>query len=82
MGAFSDVVNIALTLPTKILGAAEAAVTDAVHLFNDIGSGAIVGDLESLPGVVVSEVTAGWGEFTAGIVDDWNAVTHEVACFF
>lgn len=82
MGAFSDVVNIALTLPTKLYGAAEAAVTDAVKLFNDIESGAIVDDLESLPGVVVSEVTAGWGDFTAGIVDDWNAVKHGATCFF
>ncbi|MCJ1429558.1 hypothetical protein MMC29_007473 [Sticta canariensis] len=80
VGAFSDVVNIILTLPTKLLGAAEAAVTDAVHLVNDIESGAIVGDIESLPGVVVSEVTAGWGQFTAGIVGDWEAVTHGVGC--
>lgn len=82
MDAFSDVVHIALTLPTEIKAAAEAAETEAVKVFNDIESGAIIKDIENLPGVVVSEITAGWGEFTAGLVDDWNAVTHEVACFF
>ena len=81
MDTFSDVVNIALTLPTEIKGAVEAAVTEAVRVFNDIESGDIIKDIENLPGVVVSEITAGWGRFTAELVDDWNAVTHEVACF-
>lgn len=70
MGAFTDVVNIAVTLPTEIEGAAKAAVTEAVRVFNDIESGAIIGDIESLPGVVVSEVTAKWGQFRAGLVND------------
>ena len=57
-------------------------MTDAVKLFNDIESGDIIKDIENLPGVVVSEITAGWGAFTAGLEEGWNAVTHEVACLF
>lgn len=81
-GAFSDVLNIAETLPTEILGAAEAIVTDAANLFNDIENGNIVSDLEQIPGIVVSDITAGWGDFTSGLVDAWDEATDGIACFF
>ncbi|KAG8530047.1 uncharacterized protein KY384_005529 [Bacidia gigantensis] len=81
-GAFKDVLSLFVTLPSELVGAAEAAVTDAVHIFNDIETGAIVSDLEELPGVIVSDVTSAWGDLTSGLEDDWNAATHAIACFF
>lgn len=66
--SFTDIVNITLALPSEVEEAAEAAVTGAVKLFNDIESGAIVSDIKNIEGVVVSDVTAGWGDFTAGVL--------------
>lgn len=85
IGIFKDVVGIFATLPTQIAGVAEAAVTDAVKVFNDIGTGAIVSDLEGLPGVIVSDVTNAWGDLTSGLVDDWNALKDgigKIPCIF
>ena len=82
VGIFSDVVGIAVQLPTAILGAAESVVTDAVDVFNDIEDGSIVQDLENLPGVVASDVVAGWGDLTDGIEAGWSEATNAIACFF
>ena len=60
------------------MNVAEAAVTDVVDVANEIENGTIVSEIEKLPSEVASVVTQGWGEFTAGIVDDWNDFT----CFF
>lgn len=79
---FKDTIGIFLTLPSQIISAAEAGITDAAKIFNDIGSGAIVSDIENLPGVIVSDVTNAWGDLTSGLEDDWNAATHAIACFF
>ena len=57
-------------------------MTDAAHIFNDIGTGAIVDDIEQIPGAVVSLVTEEWGDFTSALVGDWDALTHVVGCFF
>lgn len=78
----SDVVGIFASLPTQIVDAAEAAVTDAVNVFNDIESGAIVSDLERIPGVIVSDITNAWGDLTSGLVHDWNEATDAINCFF
>ncbi|KAL8831725.1 MAG: hypothetical protein Q9191_000696 [Dirinaria sp. TL-2023a] len=77
-----DVINIAVSLPTEILDAAESVVTDAVNVFNDIEDGSIVSDLAQIPGIVVSDVTAGWADFTSGLVDAWDDATSDIACFF
>ena len=71
-----------MTLPSQLIGAAQAAVTDAANIFDDIESGAIVTDIENLPGVVLSDATSAWGDFTSGLVDDWNAATNAIACLF
>ena len=81
VGAFKDMVGIFLTLLSQIVSAAEVGITDAAKIFNDIESGAIVSDIENLPGVIVSDVTSVWGDFTSGLEDDWNAATHAFACF-
>jgi len=77
---FHDVVHIAASLPTEIFDAAQAVVTDAVQVFNDIEDGSIVSDLERVPGSVVSDVTAGWGDFTHGVVGFWNGATSDNGC--
>lgn len=69
-----DVVGIFASLPTQIVDAAEAAVTNAVNVFNNIGSGAIVSDLEMIPGVIVSDITNAWGDLKSGFVNDWNCL--------
>lgn len=81
-GAISDLLHIFLTLPTEIVDVAEATITGAVNVFNDIESGAIVDDLKKLPGVIVSDITNAWGDLTSGLEDDWNAATHAIACAF
>ncbi|MCJ1264677.1 hypothetical protein MMC22_004551 [Lobaria immixta] len=82
IGIFSNIVGIFGTLPSQIVGEAKAAVTDAVHVFNDIGTGAITSDLAQIPGVVVADITKDWGDLTSGLVDDWNAAAGAVGCFF
>ncbi|KAL9591685.1 MAG: hypothetical protein Q9179_007474, partial [Wetmoreana sp. 5 TL-2023] len=67
LGDFKNVIGIFVTLPSEIVGAAAAAVTDAAHIFNDIGHGTIISDIENLPGVRVSDVTSAWGDFTVGL---------------
>ena len=79
---FKDVINIALSLPSEILDAAEAAATDAANVFNDIEDGSIIKDIENLPGVVVSDVTKGWADFTDELTDAWGQFTSDVECFF
>ena len=74
--------GIFVTLPSQLVNAAGAAVTDAAKLFNDIENGAIISDLEKLPNVVVSDITKAWGDLTSGLEDDWKAATHAIACFF
>ena len=80
IGAFKDVVGIFQKLPTQIKYEAEAAVTEAAKVFNDIGTGAIVSDIARLPHVVVSDVTSAWGDLTSGLKDGWNAATDAFAC--
>ena len=81
LGSFTDAVGIFLTLPSEIVDAAEAAVTDAVNVFDDIESGAIISDLADIPNVVVSDVTSAWGDLTEGFQDGWDAATDAIACF-
>lgn len=52
------------------------------NVFNDIETGAIVSDLEKLPGVIVSNITSAWGDFKPGLEDDWNAAKRAIACGF
>ena len=80
--AFQPLVGIFETLPSELVNAAEAAVTDAATIFNDIGTGAIVDDIEQIPGAVVSLVTEEWGDFTSALVDGWDAATDAVGCLF
>ncbi|KAG7006537.1 hypothetical protein G7Y79_00014g037120 [Physcia stellaris] len=80
--AFQSIIGIFETLPSELIGAAEAAVTDAAQIFNDIGTGAIIDDIEQIPGAVVSLVTEEWGDFTSALVNDWDAATDAIACFF
>ena len=82
ISAFSDILGIFVTLPTQLIGAAEAAITEAANLFNDIETGAIVSDIENIPGIVVSDVTSAWGDLTSGLEGDWTAATSAIACFF
>ena len=78
IGTFTDVAGIFGILPTKVLSAAEAGITDAANLFNGIESGAIT----SYPDVIASGVTSAWGDFTSDLVDTCEAVGDAVACFF
>ncbi|KAK5121544.1 hypothetical protein LTR85_005378 [Meristemomyces frigidus] len=80
--AFKSLVQIALKLPTALLSAAESAVTEAVHIFDDIEDGKIVGDIESLPREIETDVTSLWGDVTSEVAAGWNDVTHGIACFF
>jgi hypothetical protein len=77
-----DVVGIFGTLPSEIVEKAKGRITDAAKIFDDIGSGAIVSDIEKIPGVIVSDVTRGWGDLTSGLENDWNEATHGIACLF
>lgn len=79
---FKDIVNIAFSLPSQILTVAQAAVTDAAKIINDIEDGAIIQDIESLTGVALSEVTGAWADFTDGLTDAWGDATSEIGCFF
>ena len=79
---FIDVVNIALSLPTEIQDAAEAAVTDAANVSNDIEDGSIVQDIESIPGIILADVTSGWADFTNELTDAWNDATSGIGCCF
>ncbi len=79
---FRDVINIALSLPTEILDAAEAAASDAANVFDDIEDGSIIQDIEQIPGVVLSDITNGWADFTNELTDAWNDVTSDIGCFF
>src|SRR5947209_20499072 len=49
-----DLVGIFGTLPSEIVDKAKETITDAAKIFEDIGSGAIVVDIEKIPGVIVS----------------------------
>ncbi|KAI4246311.1 MAG: hypothetical protein L6R40_001979 [Gallowayella cf. fulva] len=80
LDVFTGVFGILKTLPTQLLSEAEAAVTNATEIFNDIESGAIIQDIEDIPGAVVSEVTSDWGSFTKGFGKGWNAATHFFDC--
>lgn len=80
--AFQDVIGIFETLPSEIKDVADAAVSDVAKVFDDIGSGNIVEDLKSISGVVVSGITSGWGDLTAGLEDGRGAATNFVGCFF
>ncbi len=79
---FRDVINIALSLPSEILDAAEAAASDAANVFDDIEDGSIIQDIEQIPGVVLSDITSGWADFTNELTDAWNDVTSDIGCFF
>ena len=82
ISGISDVVSIAISLPSQILDAAESAVTEAADVFNEIENGTIVSHLEQIPGIIVSDITAGWKDLTSGLENAWNGVTSGVACFF
>lgn len=79
---FKDVINIALSLPTEILDAVESAATDAANIFNDIEDGSIIQDLEKIPGIIVSDITSGWADFTSELTGAWDDVTSGIECFF
>ena len=79
---FSDVINIAFTLPTAFLGAAESIATEAMNLFEDIEDGNIINDLSQFGESVVADITNGWVDFTAGVTDAWNDTTSGIDCFF
>ena len=69
------IVDIALTLPSDIIEGAEAIVKDTVELFNSIEDGSIVEKLEQVPGMIVSHITSGWGDFTSGFSGAVDALT-------
>lgn len=78
-------IGIFESLPSEIkdvADAADTAVTDVAKVFDDIVSGNIVDDLESIPGVVVSEITSAWGDLTDGLEDGWEAATDFFGCLF
>lgn len=77
-----DMVGIFGKLPSEIVDKAKETITDAAKIFEDIGSGAIISDIEELPNVIVSDVTSAWGELTTGLENDWNEATRAIACFF
>ena len=79
---FKAVINIALALPSEIIKNAEAAATDAANLFDDIEDGSIIQDIESLPGVVLSDVTKGWAGVPDALTDGWGDIASDVGCLF
>lgn len=70
-----DIVRIALTLPSDIFEGAEAIVRDTVELFNAIEDGSIVEKLQQVPGMIVSQFTSGWNDFTSGFGGAIDALT-------
>ena len=79
---FRDVINIAFSLPTEILDVAEAAASDAAKVFDDIEDGSIIQDIEHIPGIVLSDITSGWADFTNELTGAWDDVTSDIGCFF
>ena len=79
---FTNVYSVFKTLPSQLLDAAQATVTEAAHLFDDIESGAIVSDLEEFGDVAFSDITSEWGDLTAGLKSDWDAAHHALTCLF
>ena len=79
---FKDVFNIVTTLPDEILTAAEAVATDAANVFNDIEDGSIIQDIEYIPGVILSDVTSEWSDFTSVLTSAWNDVASDIGCFY
>lgn len=73
-------IGIFAKLPSQIKDDAEAAVTDATKIFDDIASGAIVKDIEQVPGVIVSDITSAWGDLTHGLEEGWAAATNFFEC--
>ena len=81
--AFKGLWGVIETIPSEVLDVAQAAVTDVVNVVNDIengNTGAIVSSIEQIPGKAISDVTSDWGEITAGLEQDLDAVTHFFAC--
>ena len=79
---FTNVYSIFKTLPSQLLDAAQATVTEAAHLFNDIETGAILSDLKELGDIVLSDITSEWGDLISGLKSDWDAAHDAIACFF
>ena len=79
---FSDVINIAFTLPAAFLGAAESIATEPENLFEDIEDGNTINDLSQFGESIVADITNGWEDFTAGVTDTWNDNTSDIDCFF
>ncbi|KAF7510605.1 hypothetical protein GJ744_006217 [Endocarpon pusillum] len=73
-----DIVGIALTLPSDIFEGAEAIVSDTVEFFNAIEDGSIVERLQEVPGMIVSQFTSGWDDFTSG----FGGVIDVLTCAF
>lgn len=79
---FVGLVKVALALPSEIRDVAEAAVTDAVRIVNDIESGAITQEFKNLPSAALSEFSSAWGDLTDGAIHAFDAATHGVGCLF
>ena len=82
VASLNDIINIAISLPTEILGAAKSFVTDAANVFNDIEDGSIVSDLAKVRGIVVSDIMAGWGDLASAVADGWHGFSSDIDWVF
>lgn len=74
-GRIFDIVSIALSIPVTFIEGAQVIFEDTVEFFNAIEDGSILEKLEEFPGLIVSQITSGWGDFTSGLGDFVEIIT-------
>ena len=82
LAQITDVISIALLVPSAIIGFATAAVSDAASVIDDIEDGSITSAIEALPSDIYTEITMGWSDLTAGLTDAWDDATNGIKCLF
>ena len=82
LAQITDVVSIALLVPSQVINFATAAETDAASVIDEIEDGSITSAIDALPSDVYSEVTMGWSDLTAGLTDAWDDATGGIKCLF
>ena len=76
--AFRGLIGILNTLPSQVVNEAEATITEASRIFDDIANG----KADEIPGVIASDITSEWAAITSGVGGGWNDFTDGAACFF
>ena len=82
LAQITDVISIALLVPSAVINFATAAATDAASIIDEIEDGSITSAIEALPSDLYTEVTMGWSDLTAGLTDAWDDATDGIKCLF